>query len=212
MKIIDLECGPLGTMCYLIIDSSNNAVLIDAAPDSFVEVMQACKRENAKLQAVLLTHTHWDHTTDARLFQSEMKAEIYVNQGDEYRILNPMDNALMKLPFEILPCKADKYYSDGDELQFGEIKFRIITTPGHTEGGVCVILDSDKSVFVGDTLFQDSVGRTDLPGGDYAKLKNSIITKLYQLPDDYTVFPGHGDSSTIGYEKHNNSYIRVPVN
>ena len=211
MQILELECGPLGTMCYLIVDEQKNAVLIDAAPDSFSQVSQVCNDNNIKISAVLLTHSHWDHTTDASLFQSEMKAEIYINQDDEYRILNPKDNALMQLPFDIPLCKADKYLEDGQLLKFGDIELKVITTPGHTEGGVCFILESEKMIFCGDTIFADSVGRTDLPGGDYAKLKSSVMKKLYLLPDDYKLFPGHGESTMLGYEKRNNSYIRMPV-
>jgi glyoxylase-like metal-dependent hydrolase (beta-lactamase superfamily II) len=206
MEIKSFECGPLATNCYLIIDGENS-VLIDAPPQSLKVIKKIIEDSNVKLSAVLLTHTHWDHAADADYYKKELGAEVYCAKEDEYRLIDPNLHTVWKLPFEIPVTNADKYLNDGELLKFGGIELKSIFTPGHTEGGFSFVLDSEKSVFTGDTLFCESVGRTDLPGGNQNALVVSIKNKLYSLPDDYKAYPGHGDSSEIGYEKSNNQAV-----
>jgi glyoxylase-like metal-dependent hydrolase (beta-lactamase superfamily II) len=118
-----------------------------------------------------------------------------------------MGTSIWKLPFNIDPMNADKYLSDKEIINLGTLVFEVINTPGHTEGGACFVFHSDGIVFTGDTLFNMSIGRTDLPGGDYEQLLNSIINRLIILPDDYKVLSGHGEPSTIGFERRNNPFI-----
>lgn len=207
MKIEAFQSGPIETNCYLIRFASGKAVLIDAAPESYKHAEVMKKKENFTLTAVLLTHSHFDHMTDAFLFQSKMQAKIYVSPLDAFRMEDPNRHSIWELPFEIPTCRPDGYLRENEDLEFSGIKFRILDTPGHTEGGVSIVCDSARTVFCGDTLFRESAGRTDLPGGDYIALEKSITQKLYTLPDDYRVLTGHGPETTIGYEKENNLYI-----
>ena len=207
MEISKFQSGPIETNCYLLHVNKNDAVLIDAAPDSYSYLSVLKEKHNFNLIAVLLTHTHFDHSTDAAILQSKMGAKIFVSPADEYRLKDPNKYTLFPLPAPILPCTPDGFLKENVELVFGNESFRILDTPGHTEGGVAIVSDSTKTVFCGDTLFREGVGRTDLPGGDYSMLVHSVREKLYALPDDYHVLPGHGPSTYIGYEKENNWYI-----
>ncbi len=204
MKINSYNFGPIDTNSYLLIDDNKNAVLIDAPPYSFEPINKICNDEEINLLAILLTHSHWDHSADSIDFQSKMNVPIYINELDEYRMLDPIGNALWKLPFDIKPCKADKYFVDNEVLKFGDITLKVIFTPGHTQGGTSLYDEKNKVLFSGDTLFNLGIGRTDLPGGDYPTLRHSINEVLYKLPDSTVVYPGHGDATNIGYEKHHN--------
>lgn len=205
MTLYAYPIGPIDTNSYLYFDDEKNAVLIDAPPDSYITISEVCKEENIKLRAVLLTHSHWDHSADCYEFQSKMKIPIYIHESDEYRIEDPKGNSIWTLPFEIHPCKADKYYKDREILKFGDVELEVLFTPGHTEGGVCLLDRDANTLFSGDTLFNLGVGRTDLPGGNYNKLKNSINNVLYKLPESTKVYPGHGEATTIQYEKKYNN-------
>jgi glyoxylase-like metal-dependent hydrolase (beta-lactamase superfamily II) len=104
-----------------------------------------------------------------------------------------------------LPPKIEKYLEDGEIINIGKLKVKVIHTPGHTKGGVSFL--AEKNIFVGDTIFQGSIGRTDLPGGDYDELINSVETKIFTLPDETVIYPGHGPSTTVGYEKKYNPFF-----
>lgn len=204
MKILEFSLGPIETNSYLAIDDNKNAVLIDCPPDAFIAITNECEKQELNLKAVLLTHSHWDHAADVADFKEKKNVPIYVHKDDEYRMIDPMGNSIWRLPFEIKPCKADFYFTEGEVLQFGDMKFKVLCTPGHTEGSVCFLVEENDVLFSGDTLFNFGFGRTDLPGGDYSKLKKSITEVLYSLSPDITVLPGHGESTTIAFEKNNN--------
>jgi glyoxylase-like metal-dependent hydrolase (beta-lactamase superfamily II) len=209
MKIYPIESGPVATFGYLVTDSeTKKAVLVDAPKDCAKPFLKVLKDENLELEKILLTHSHWDHTADAAEIQRATNAPIYLHKNDEYRAVEPHKYLGWKLPFEIEAIKIDEFLKEGDVIECGRWKFDIIHTPGHTEGGVCFIDHAMKLALVGDTLFQGSVGRTDLPGGDTETLLKSIHEKLLKLPDDYAVLPGHGEMTTIGEERHNNPFLK----
>jgi glyoxylase-like metal-dependent hydrolase (beta-lactamase superfamily II) len=209
LKIHAFETGPVATYAYLVIDEETNAaVIIDAPIDSAQRIAEAAAEAGATPGALILTHTHWDHTGDA----AELKRRfpemlIYVHPNDEYRLIDPMKHTVWRLPFEVEGVHPDRYLNDGDTIEAGGIAFRVIHTPGHTEGGICLYDEKSKLLFAGDTLFAGSVGRTDLPGGAWETLVRSIADRLLTLPDDIRVYPGHGPATTIGEERESNPFL-----
>ena len=208
MKILPVEAGPVYTIGYLVFDeTAKQGVIIDAPMDSLSFFTGEIAANTIDLRHILLTHSHWDHTAEAPNIKRETKASIYIHQADEYRVKSPNENTIWQLPFNLESFSADNYLLDGTKINFGNIELETLFTPGHTEGGVCFVCHSEKLVFTGDTLFNMSIGRVDLPGGNYEQLIDSIKKKLMTLPDDYSIFSGHGDSSTIGFERNHNPYL-----
>ncbi len=208
MLIKQIEAGPIGTNCYLIHEGAGSeAVLIDAPTEAAFLMMPFIEENNIRLRAVFLTHSHWDHTMDAPEFRRKTGAAVYIHKDDEHRLLKPMEYTSIPVPFEIEPFSADKYYKQGDILKTGNFTFEVRHTPGHSEGGVALVEHVHKSVFCGDTLFNEGVGRVDLPGGNWDTLVSSIKNKLLTLPDDYKVYSGHGPTTSIGHEKKSNPFL-----
>lgn len=197
--------GRLENNIYLVADEkSGEAVLIDATQD-LPEIQKAVKDLGVKVKYILLTHGHFDHILGLNSLKKSLNAPAVICKDD----LVISDNIneftrLFGLP-DSVPPKYDMYIKDGDEILLGSYKIKVIHTPGHTEGGVCYLVDG--KLFSGDTLFRGSVGRTDLFGGNFNKLSDSIKNKLFKLDDKTEVFPGHGDMTTIGFEKKYNEII-----
>jgi glyoxylase-like metal-dependent hydrolase (beta-lactamase superfamily II) len=188
-------------MCYLLVDETEKkAVLIDAPPDCFENISEKLIELELKLDAVLLTHSHWDHTVDSALFIEKMGAKVFIHKLDNYRLVEPMKHSLLYLPFEIKPVTSAEFLENGARLSYGSINLDVIHTPGHTEGSVCYYAKEQNLLFSGDTLFCEGIGRTDLPGGDTDKIFASIRNKLLILPEKTRVYPGHGTSTTIENE------------
>ena len=215
MEIIPFECGPLATNCYLAIDNlfvgvnseSAPSIIIDAPPDAVLHLLPVIEERKLNVEKIILTHTHWDHTIDTAELKRKTNARVYVHKEDEYRLLNPDDTSIFKLPFAIEPVKPDGYLSHGLKINCGSLEFEVLHTPGHTEGGICLVNHENKVVFTGDTLFCRSVGRTDFPGGSWELLLQSIEKYLLPLTDDTRVFSGHGIPTTIGEERMYNPFI-----
>ncbi|OGU13210.1 MAG: hypothetical protein A2X61_05285 [Ignavibacteria bacterium GWB2_35_12] len=215
MEIIPFECGPLATNCYLVIDNlyvgvnSGTAptLIIDAPPDAALHLLPVIEERKLKVEKIILTHTHWDHTLDTAELKRKTNAAVYVHKEDEYRLLNPNETSIFKLPFKIEPVKPDRYLFHGMKINCGSLEFEVLHTPGHTEGGICLINHENRIAFTGDTLFCRSVGRTDFPGGSWELLLQSIEKHLLPLPDGIKVYPGHGIPTTIGEERMYNPFI-----
>lgn len=197
--------GPIDANNYLVADEkSKEAVLIDCS-EHVQKILDDVKELGLKVKYILLTHGHFDHVMGVNSMKKELGAEVLINQKDEKQL--EMTQTILKT-FGIFVEKNpeyDKYIDKNTELKIGEIPIKIFETPGHTEGGLCYLIDG--KLFSGDTLFRNYVGRTDLPGGNYAKLENSIKNVLYKLPDETEVFPGHNEMTTIGYEKKHNEIV-----
>lgn len=199
-----LPLGKFQTNCYIIADdASKEAAVIDPA-DDFQEIKQFIEKHKLKVKYILLTHAHGDHILALPELKAFSEAPIGINIGDEDMLRDcniNMSGQFTKIPIE---AKADFYLKDGDILELGNTEVRIIHTPGHTKGGTSILFE--KELISGDTLFLMGIGRTDLYGGDYNTLINSIKTKLFILPEDIKVHPGHGSSTTILNEKNNNPF------
>lgn len=209
MIIKTFEAGPFDANNYLVIDEeTKEAVLIDCS-EFKQEIINEIHMRDLKLKYILITHGHFDHVLGIDYMKDEFKAEVIVPAEDLILIENIREHSRF-FGHEIVDIpQHDITYNEVKELTFGSNKVEVIHTPGHTEGGVCLLIGN--RLFSGDTLFRDSFGRTDLYGGNTRKLLNSIVNVLFKLPDNTVVYPGHGPSSTIGYEKQHNdimNYVR----
>jgi glyoxylase-like metal-dependent hydrolase (beta-lactamase superfamily II) len=201
--------GPVDANNYLVIDNkSNEAVLIDCS-SAREEFINEVKSTSCKLKYILLTHGHFDHILGINKFKELFNTEIYVSKDD----INQMNYAPQMLAMFTGKASADvqipntNAVCDGDEFKIGDTKIKAISTPGHTKGGMCYLID--KKLFSGDTLFQRSVGRCDLLDGDLDAIIKSVKEKLFILPDDTEVYTGHGGKTTIGFEKKYNEILNL---
>ncbi len=205
MEIIRKTAGAFATNNYLISEpSSGEAVLIDAG-GSAKPILDECERLGKRLSKVLLTHGHCDHISALAQLQKRTGCEIYIHSGDAAMLRDPELNlsAVTFMPFE--PVKEAITIQDGDVISGAGLDIRVLHTPGHTPGGACYVCGN--IIFSGDTLFAMSIGRTDFPGGSHKTLIDSIRTKLLTLQGDYTVYPGHGDKTSLDFERKNNPYL-----
>jgi len=203
MIIKQFVTGQLENNTYLVLDEdSKKGVFIDA--NSLTqEMLDAAK--DYDIEYVLLTHGHFDHILALNEFKEKFQVKALINKNDQ-EISDNLNGFTMVFGMpEVTPPKYDGYIDDGEEIIAGNLKFKVITTPGHTEGGVCYLIDDN--LFSGDTLFRESVGRTDLYGGSFEKLSDSVKNKLFNLDENITVYPGHGPSTTIGHEKQFNEIL-----
>ena len=200
-----LTVGPLETNCYILGDEkSKEAVIIDPGGD-FEEIDQQLGKLKLKVKYIVLTHGHFDHTGALAQLKKTTSAEILIHSADAFMLSKDNQAQPFLLESGDEPCSADRTLKEGDKIQFGENVLEVLHTPGHTPGGISLIID--KMIFTGDTLFCGSVGRTDLPGGSYQKLLDSIKTKFLSKGDDYVIYPGHGPESTIGEERRDNPFL-----
>lgn len=202
MKITPLNIWM--TNCYLI-ETEKAVIIIDPAFKR-QKLVDFLKENEDKERLVLITHAHFDHIGGAVNLREETGVKIGIGALDNPALSDDDLNCAASFNRSLTPFEADCLYNDGDVIKVGNIELTVITTPGHTVGGVSYI--TENVVFTGDTLFKVSVGRTDFAGGDFDVLEKSI-KKLYTLPDETIVYPGHGESTTIGFEKQNNPFVRL---
>ena len=201
MIINTFTAGPIDANNYLLTDN-DEAVLIDCS-EVKPEVLSAL--EGKKLKFILLTHGHFDHVLGVNEMREKTGAKVLINKED---VVCMNESADIMRTFGVQGVetpKADDFLNDGDTLKFGNTEIKVIATPGHTQGCVCYLIDG--KLFSGDTLFKESVGRCDLPGGNFQKLSDSVKNRLFTLDDNTIVYPGHGPETTIGYEKKYNEII-----
>ena len=202
MEILIQPVGALQANCYVLFDKEGGeAAIIDPGFDGkkFIEILNA---KNLKLKYIILTHGHGDHIGGVAGLLSELKTELLIHKDDEEMLTDKILSGTGAIGYPDVHVSATVFINDGDELSLGDEKLHIIHTPGHTKGGVSIL--TGKRLFVGDTLFNGSVGRTDFPGGSFEELKNSIQKKLFTLDEDTIVYPGHGGATTIKKEKYTN--------
>jgi glyoxylase-like metal-dependent hydrolase (beta-lactamase superfamily II) len=206
MNIETLTVGPLAVNSYIVSDhDTNEAILIDPGSES-KRIINLIEVRNLKLKTIINTHCHIDHIAEVKTIQDHFKAKFLIHEK-ELPLLNMLSesNGLFGINVSGLPEVSD-YLTPDQEIKVGNIRGEILFTPGHSPGGISILFH--KHIFVGDCLFKNSIGRTDLHGGNYDELIHSIKTKMFTLPDETIVYPGHGPATTIGYEKKNNPFLR----
>lgn len=195
--------GELGTNCYIVYDEiSRQAAVFDPA-DSYEVILNEIKGLNLKY--IIITHSHCDHIAALDELKAATGAKVCIGKDDMEALNDTYLSLCIHFGKDAPRSKADIIINDNSKLQLGEEEISFIHTPGHTKGGICAVFGNN--VISGDTLFLESVGRCDFPGGSMQEIVFSIKEKLFKLPDDMTVYPGHGDATSIGYEKKNNPYI-----
>ena len=204
MKIKTLPLGELETNCY-IASCDGEAAVIDPGADAEL-VLRMTEKEQSKIKYIILTHAHFDHMGAAAELAEKSGAKLVCSVTDSLALDDSAVNLSGNFMPELKTPKADIMVREGDEISFGTARLKVIETPGHTLGGICLYCEG--TLFSGDTLFRRSVGRCDFPTGNGAALVNSVKEKLFVLPNDTVVYPGHGLPTTIGEEKRENPYVR----
>ena len=198
MERISRVVGPVATNVHLLADEpSREAIVIDAAIPSIAWIAEELAARAWTLKLIVTTHGHWDHFGENAAVQAHTGAGVAVHSLDRHRLEQPEP---LWAPFEIPPSVPAVELAEGGEVRFGEIRLRVLHTPGHTEGSVCLYAADEGLLFSGDTLFASGWGRTDLPGGDPAALVESLV-RLLDFEDPVGVLPGHGRETTIGAER-----------
>jgi glyoxylase-like metal-dependent hydrolase (beta-lactamase superfamily II) len=205
------EIIPVGTLqcnCSIFGDEQTREALVVDPGDEIGRILQVLKRHGLTVKGIVITHAHIDHIGGAQKLKKATGAPVY---------MNPNDAALQKM-MEVQAgwlgvetpdaVEIDSPAMDGGKLVVGATEFHVLHTPGHTQGSISLWIPSEGKLVAGDTLFRDSIGRTDLPGGDSRQILRSIHEKLLPLPEETVVFPGHGDSTTIGREKQFNYFLQ----
>ena len=209
MKLI-LEClsvPPFQSNCWILGCSETQiAVVID--PGDEAAIYQTLEAYRLTVKYLIHTHGHLDHVSATAAIQQETGAPVLIHEEDQILLDNLELQGTMFGLAAPEPPTVDRYIREGDKIDWAGHTLSVIETPGHSPGGVCLNLEEEKILFAGDTLFQDSIGRTDLWGGDYEQLLYSIRDKLWQLDDDTIVCPGHGPRTTIGREKRENPFLQ----
>ena len=198
MERIHRVVGPLATNVHVLADErSREAIAIDTATPCLAWIADELAARGWTLKLIVSTHGHWDHIGDNAAVAEHTRADIAVHPLDRERLTNPSP---VWAPFEIVPSVPAVDLAEGGEVRFGSIVLRVVHTPGHTEGSVCLLADDEGLLFSGDTLFAAGWGRVDLPGGDPDAMVESL-SRLLTLDDGVRVYPGHGSDTTIGHER-----------
>jgi glyoxylase-like metal-dependent hydrolase (beta-lactamase superfamily II) len=199
--------GPLSVNCLILgCDATREGVVVDPGGD-VERIIEAVRRHDLAIRFIINTHGHFDHVGGNRQAVAAFGAPLLIHQADAPMLDRVADvGSMYGIQGENSP-PADGFLVEGMEIEFGAYRMKVLHTPGHTPGGCCLYLAKENKVITGDTLFADSIGRTDLPGGSHDQILESIRNKLFTLPDDVVAYPGHGPETSIGQEKRHNPYF-----
>jgi hydroxyacylglutathione hydrolase len=200
-----LVVGPIQANCYILgCERTKQAAVIDPGGDVNTILMTLAK-DKLNLVYIINTHGHFDHTGANKPLKAATGAELLIHRADAPMILQQeRGGALWGMEIQNSPPPS-RFIDEGDIITFGAISLKVLHTPGHSPGGISLV--TDKVVFVGDTLFAGSIGRTDFPGGDYEGLLENVRSKIFTLGDDVIVYPGHGPETTVGHERRYNPFF-----
>jgi len=211
MKTINLAVGPLECNCYLVADAqSGQGAVIDPGGDADL-IADTCERERLTPLYIINTHAHADHiAANAEMKRRFPDAKLCIGRDDGPLLADSVRNLSVMLGHTRKMPKPDLLLEEGQTIEFGSCRLRVMVTPGHTAGAICLAADAEKPpvVFCGDLIFAGGVGRTDLPGGDWDTLLRSLREKILPLPEETVLLPGHGPSTTVGEEKATNPFLQ----
>ncbi len=200
LKIGRMVMGAAATNVYFLYREGEKDVLVFDPAAHGDMIYQKLSEHGFVVRGIYLTHGHFDHIYGLKALKELTEANVFAYE-EEKELCGDVEMNVSDLFGRAVTAEVDTYLSDGAEIGYGDIKGRLIATPGHTQGSCCYYFEADGILLSGDTLFEESVGRTDFPTGSTSKLVRSIQDKLFVLPDDTKVFPGHGEQTTIGHEK-----------
>lgn len=200
-----LTVGPLMENCYILADGGTRKSAIIDPGDEAQRILEVLERKKLTCEHILLTHAHVDHVSGINGIVDKTGAKVYIHRDDALLLKSAPVQALAFGMKPFLPPRIEQYLRDGEIIEVGNLKIKVLHTPGHSPGGVCFLVEG--IIFVGDTIFQGSIGRTDILGGNYNELIQSIETKIFTLPDETVIYPGHGPETTVGYEKKYNPFF-----
>jgi glyoxylase-like metal-dependent hydrolase (beta-lactamase superfamily II) len=200
-----LVVGPIQANCYVLgCDRTRKAAVIDPGGDAD-KILIALSKDKLNCVYVINTHGHFDHSGDNKRLREVTGAQLLIHRADAPMILHQSTSGEMwGMKVDDSP-PPDRYLEEGDIITFGDLSLKVLHTPGHSPGGISLVMD--RIVFVGDTLFAGSIGRTDFPGGDYEGLIRHVREKIFTLGDDVAVYPGHGPKTTVGRERRTNPFF-----
>lgn len=211
-NVIKLTFNPFQENTYLVHDATGKCIIFD--PGCYhghekEELTQTIERQNLKPVQLINTHCHVDHVFGNRFVHETYNLPLACHKG-EVPVLAAVEQACMMygIPYPEPSPEPARFIEAGEIVQFGNTALKVLFTPGHSPASLCFYCEEDQFVIGGDVLFRDSIGRTDLPGGDHETLLASIRHELFVLPDEVVVYPGHGPKTTIGYEKANNPFLK----
>ena len=205
MKVTTLMLGPIATNCYVVEPGDGSCIVLDIS-EEIGKLTAYLEANTLTVSAILLTHGHYDHIGGVARIQKAYQAPVYVHAADAAMLTSEKESMatwLANQPFD--PVTKFQTIQDGETISIGSLSFHVLHTPGHTSGSVCY--QCENVLFSGDTLFRLSRGRTDFPGGSDADMLQSL-KRLYDLPGDYTVYPGHNEATTLQYERDHNPNMR----
>lgn len=206
LKVNNMQLGPLGTNCYLV-HNNKSALVIDPGGEAN-KIITFLQQNQLTAEAILLTHAHFDHIGAVEALRTNLGLDVYLHQAEVDWLGNPHLNRSASYPGEAIITNQAEHMLIPGKLTVGPFTFEVIHTPGHSPGSVSFVFE-EGFVISGDVLFQQGIGRTDLPGGNMDQLELSIINDLYQLNESFVVYPGHGPSTTIKEEKKSNPFFPV---
>ena len=206
MKVLSLMVGPIMTNCYILCDEEAKVCAVIDPGDEPKRIEAMIASSGCTPIMILLTHGHFDHCTGvAGLLETWPELPVYIHQGDV------TDGSGGELRFHRLGEKNQRYYKEGDKLTVGGLTLDVLETPGHSTGSVCLLVEGQGVLFAGDTLFRNSCGRCDFPGGDYRAMLKSLA-RLGKLEGQYTVYPGHDSATDMDFERKYNPYMKQGMN
>lgn len=206
LKIGKITLGQVMTNCYFVYREGEKGIIFFDPADNGKYIYDKLTEKGFEFEAILLTHGHYDHILGADELRRLSGAKIYALESEHVLLEDPYVNLSANMHRGIT-LKADGFFGDGDELEYGGKKCKVIATPGHTVGSCCFYFEEAGLLVAGDTLFAESIGRTDFPTGKMRQLITSVEEKLFVLPEDTKVYPGHGPATTIGHEKTYNPFF-----
>ncbi len=214
LRIKTFVVNPIEVNCYILSDESKEAVVIDNGTfyaDEKEALFKYIEDNNLKPVRQILTHAHFDHIFGVGDFYDRygVKVNFHAEDGYLYFDVATQLRYIIGRTMDVKTAPAGDYLSDDEMISFGNSQLKVLHTPGHSQGSICLYCEQDKALFCGDSVFKGSIGRTDFEGGNHDQLINSIQQKILTLPDDVVLYPGHGMKTTVAEERRNNPYINA---